>query len=98
MTPYHDTRASRLDEGPAVLNNWEAASIAGAVSGIQAITGILLQHCADAECDGDDLLRLSGASVGGLLEAVGGMAELIGLRLGCGTSRAQQTPVQGGGA
>jgi hypothetical protein len=98
MTPYHDTRASRLHEGPTVLTNWEAASIAGAVSGIQAIAGLLVQHCADAECDGDDLLRLNGASVGGLLEAVNGMAELIELRLGYGTSRAQQTPVQGGGA
>lgn len=98
MTPYHDTRAARIHEGPAVLTNWEAASIAGAVSGIQAITGILVQHCADAECDGDDLLRLNGASVGGLLEAVNGMAELIELRLGCAASRARQTQGQGGGA
>lgn len=56
------------------------------------------RHCADAECDGDDLLRLNGASVGGLLEAVNGMAELIELRLGYGTSRARQTQGQGGGA
>lgn len=98
MTPYHDTRASRIHDGPAELNSWDVASVAGAVCGIQAIAGLLLQQEAHAECDGDDLLRLNGASVGGLLEAVGGLAELIGLRLDDGTRRVRQAKRQGGEA
>lgn len=98
MTPFHDTRAPRLDEGPAALDAWDTASIAGAASGIQTIAGLLLQHEADTGIEGDDLLQLSGASVSGLLEAVSGLAELIELRLGYGTHRAQQAHRQGGAA
>lgn len=98
MTPYHDTRASRIHDGPAELDSWDVASVGGAVCGIKAITGILLHHHAHAECDGDDLLQLNGASVGGLLEAVGGLAELIGLRLDDGTRRVRRARRQGGEA
>lgn len=88
MTPYHDTRASRLTQGHTQLTDWDAASIAGAVNGIQVITGILLQHQFDTEFDsGDELLKLNSASVSGLLEAVNGLSELVELRLGFGVSR-----------
>lgn len=96
MTPFHDTGVSRLNDGPAVLNEWEAASISGAVCGIQAIAGLLLHHEACTESDGDDLLQLNSASVGGLLEAMGGLAELIDLRLREGATRAQKAQRQGG--
>ncbi len=96
MTPYCTPTKSRIHEGPATLTAQGAASISGAVQGIQSITGILLAHEVGTQCDGDDVLRLSNPSVCGLLHLVGALAELIELRLGEGANRAQKAQRQGG--
>lgn len=96
MTPYSHTLETRLHEGPAMLTALDAASVSSAVCGIRVITGLLQAHEVGTQCEGDAVLRLSNASVGGLLEAVGGLAELIELRLSEGATRAQKAQRQGG--
>lgn len=60
-------------------------------AGIQTITAILLEHEVGTQCDdADGVLRLSNASVCGLLHSVSALAELIELRLAEGATRAQR--------
>ena len=90
MIPFHSTNVPRIAEGPAHLDAWERASLAGAANAIQVIAGLLIQHEIDQDCEAhDDLLRLNGATVAGLLEAVNGLTELIEMRLRDGSRRAK---------
>ena len=89
MIPLHNTVIPRLDEGPAHLDAWDRASLAGAADAIQVIAALLMQHEIDRDCEPhDDLLRLNGAAVCGLLDAINGLSELIELRLRDGSRRA----------
>ena len=91
MIPFHSTNVPRIAEGPAHLDAWERASLAGAANAIQVIAGLLMQHEIDRDCEPhDDLLRLNGAAVGGLLEAINGLSELIEMRLRDGSRRANE--------
>ena len=91
MIPFHSTNVPRIGEGPAHLDAWERASLAGAANAIQVIAGLLIQHEIDQDCEAhDDLLRLNGATVAGLLEAVNGLTELIEMRLRDGSRRANE--------
>ena len=91
MIPFHSTNVPRIAEGPAHLDAWERASLAGAANAIQVIAGLLIQHEIDQDCEAhDDLLRLNGAAVAGLLEAINGLTELIELRLRDGSHRAKE--------
>ena len=91
MIPFHSTNIPRMGEGPAHLDAWERASLAGAANAIQVIAGLLMQHEIDRDCEPhDDLLRLNGAAVGGLLEAINGLSELIEMRLRDGSRRAKE--------
>lgn len=91
MIPFHSTNIPRMGEGPAHLDAWDRASLAGAANAIQVIAGLLMQHEIDRDCEPhDDLLRLNGAAVGGLLEAINGLSELIEMRLRDGSRRAKE--------
>ena len=91
MIPLHNTNIPRIGEGPAHLDAWDRASLAGAANAIQVIAGLLMQHEIDRDCEPhDDLLRLNGAAVGGLLEAINGLSELIEMRLRDGSRRAKE--------
>ena len=91
MIPFHSTNVPRIAEGPAHLDAWDRASLAGAANAIQVIAGLLMQHEIDRDCEPhDDLLRLNGAAVGGLLEAINGLSELIEMRLRDGSRRAKE--------
>ena len=91
MIPFHSTNVPRIGEGPAHLDAWERASLAGAANAIQVIAGLLMQHEIDRDCEPhDDLLRLNGATVAGLLEAINGLTELIEMRLRDGSRRAKE--------
>ena len=90
MIPLHNTNIPRIGEGPAHLDAWDRASLAGAANAIQVIAGLLMQHEIDRDCEPhDDLLRLNGATVAGLLEAINGLTELIEMRLRDGSRRAK---------
>ena len=90
MIPLHSTNVPRIAEGPAHLDAWDRASLAGAANAIQVIAGLLMQHESDQDCEShDDLLRLNGAAVAGLLEAINGLTELIEMRLRDGSRRAK---------
>ena len=90
MIPFHNTNIPRIAEGPAHLDAWDRASLAGAANAIQVIAGLLMQHEIDRDCEPhDDLLRLNGAAFGGLLEAINGLTELIEFRLRDGSRRAK---------
>lgn len=91
MIPLHNTNIPRIGEGPAHLDAWDRASLAGAANAIQVIAGLLMQHEIDRDCEPhDDLLRLNGATVAGLLEAINGLTELIEMRLRDGSRRAKE--------
>ena len=91
MIPFHSTNVPRMGEGPAHLDAWDRASLAGAANAIKVIAGLLMQHEIDRDCEPhDDLLRLNGAAVGGLLEAINGLSELIEMRLRDGSRRAKE--------
>ena len=91
MIPFHSTNVPRIAEGPAHLDAWDRASLAGAANAIQVIAALLMQHEIDRDCEPhDDLLRLNGAAVGGLLEAINGLSELIEMRLRDGSRRAKE--------
>ena len=91
MIPFHSTNVPRIAEGPAHLDAWDRASLAGAANAIQVIAGLLMQHETDQDCEPhDDLLRLNGAAVAGLLEAINGLSELIEMRLRDGSRRAKE--------
>ena len=91
MIPFHSTNVPRIAEGPAHLDAWDRASLAGAANAIKVIAGLLMQHEIDRDCEPhDDLLRLNGAAVGGLLEAINGLSELIEMRLRDGSRRAKE--------
>ena len=90
MIPFHSTNVPRMGEGPAHLDAWDRASLAGAANAIQVIAGLLIQHEIDQDCEAhDDLLRLNGATATGLLEAINGLTELIEMRLCDGSRRAK---------
>ena len=90
MIPFHSTNVPRMGEGPAHLDPWDRASLAGAANAIKVIAALLMQHEIDRDCEPhDDLLRLNGAAVAGLLEAINGMSELIEMRLRDGSRRAK---------
>ena len=90
MIPFHSTNVPRMVEGPAHLDAWDRASLAGAANAIKVIAGLLMQHEIDRDCEPhDDLLRLNGAAVAGLLEAINGLSELIEMRLRDGSRRAK---------
>ena len=91
MIPFHSTNVPRIAEGPAHLDAWDRASLAGAANAIQVIAGLLMQHEIDQDSEPhDDLLRLNGAAVAGLLEAINGLSELIEMRLRDGSRRAKE--------
>lgn len=94
--PYQSAAAWRLHEGESHLNALDAASVSIALDGIQAITGILLQHEIDTKCDSPDRLRLGNATLTGLLGAVASCAEMIEMKVGAGADRA--TRARNGGA
>lgn len=82
MIPFHSTNVPRIAEGPAHLDPWDRASLAGAANAIQVIAALLMQHEIDRDSEPhDDLLRLNGAAACGLLDAINGLSELIELRL-----------------
>ncbi|SFV00012.1 hypothetical protein SAMN04489707_106710 [Paenacidovorax caeni] len=90
MIPLHSTNIPRIAEGPAHLDAWDRASLAGAANAIKVIAALLMQHEIDRDCEPhDDLLRLNGAAVAGLLEAINGLTELIEMRLRDGSRRAK---------
>lgn len=88
LTLMHPTAASwRRDAGPVLLHNIEAADVSIAVSGIQSIVGVLIQHHVDADCDGDACLRLGTHTLVGLNEAIAACAELIEMKMAAGAAR-----------
>lgn len=71
----------RDDCGTPTLSDAEAANATMALSGIQAITAVLMQREVDADCDGPACLRLSTVTTVGLLEAISTCAEMVDMQL-----------------
>lgn len=81
----------RKAEGASSMSESETAAISMALSGIQAITAVLMQREIDAPLDGKGCLRLGNITTTGLLEAVSCCAQLIEAQLTAGTHRAAKT-------
>lgn len=77
----------RDDCGTPTLHEYEAARATMALSGIQAITAVLMQREVDIDCDGPACLRLSANTVVGLLDAISSCADAAEMQLQAAISR-----------
>jgi hypothetical protein len=87
--PHQRPHYWRLHEGPAHLNQHDAAHVSMAIAGIQTITAVLLQREIDTECTGDACLRLGSVTTTGLLDALSCCTELMDIKLTAATHRTE---------